>query len=266
MSKGCCKNSAQMSNMSSTVQRVSNLRIVLVIAGTRGDVQPCVSLARELLRRGHAPLCVASSDFAPFCDSYDVPFRSLGVGSPPYEALNTVHSMPAVFEALGPWMVEHWGRMCDSVRAACEEHGADLVLATTFALSFARDVASALALPIWGAHFFTDLPTSSFAPAGYVSAPDVPGLRWLNFAKHLFQLVGVAGAWRRTGLLERRKVHRAESLGLPRDDPAELHWLTHTPGLFAVSALAVPWPADYGSERGFDRVRQKPGRLSVSSL
>ncbi len=51
------------------------MKIALLTAGTRGDLQPFIALARELQKRGATPVLVASSEFEPLIRSYGLDFR-----------------------------------------------------------------------------------------------------------------------------------------------------------------------------------------------
>ena len=42
------------------------LRVILLAVGTRGDVQPCVALATQLIKRGHFPLIVSTKKYKAF--------------------------------------------------------------------------------------------------------------------------------------------------------------------------------------------------------
>ena len=119
-----------------------NLKLVIVVAGTRGDVQPCIALSIALSKLGHRPLVLAPEPFRALCSAYDVPFSSLGEPAPTH-MLGRAGKLHEVFELLAPWLLANWSRLAETVRAACGAHGADAVLATAFALPFTRDVCAA---------------------------------------------------------------------------------------------------------------------------
>ena len=48
------------------------LRIVFIAIGTRGFVQPCLALAKELKKRGHFPLIISTKKFKTFIESHGI--------------------------------------------------------------------------------------------------------------------------------------------------------------------------------------------------
>ena len=46
-----------------------SLRVAVLTAGTRGDVQPFVALGRYMQNRGHQVMICTSDDFQPFVES-----------------------------------------------------------------------------------------------------------------------------------------------------------------------------------------------------
>ena len=48
------------------------LRVVFIAVGTRGFVQPCLALAKELQKRGHFPLIISTKKFQKFIESHGI--------------------------------------------------------------------------------------------------------------------------------------------------------------------------------------------------
>lgn len=55
------------------------MKVVLLTAGSRGDVQPFIALAREVQRNGHDVTLAGPADARELVSGYGVPFASLGV-------------------------------------------------------------------------------------------------------------------------------------------------------------------------------------------
>ncbi|HEX7825095.1 MAG TPA: glycosyltransferase, partial [Mycobacterium sp.] len=49
------------------------MRFTLAVHGTRGDVEPCAAVGRELLRRGHDVRMAAPPNLVDFVESAGVP-------------------------------------------------------------------------------------------------------------------------------------------------------------------------------------------------
>jgi UDP:flavonoid glycosyltransferase YjiC (YdhE family) len=110
------------------------MRIAIQTLGTRGDVQPYLALARELMAQGHEVQIAAPEQFASFASSLGVPFAPL---SGKFLALlNTPEGKAAVaggtgFSA-GLKLLKHirplMRRLLDEEWAAVQSFGPDLIL------------------------------------------------------------------------------------------------------------------------------------------
>lgn len=141
--------------------------IVILAAGSRGDIQPCVALGQELLQRGHRVRIVASRRYLSLIESAGLEFAALTVD--PLELLDTEEGEellaggrnPARFligfrRIMGPVA----GRMLRELLVATKD--ADLFLCPT--LGFLGDhLGEHLGIPWALIHFQPSEPTREFA-------------------------------------------------------------------------------------------------------
>ena len=157
------------------------MRIVMACYGTRGDVEPCAAIGRELVMRGHDVQMVVPPDLIDF-------ISSAGLAAAPYgprlEAILDAHRKFYVFYFQNFWKVwtfrEHgrlsrdawqprlecWGEMGRSLAAVAE--GADLLFSSLPFEEVAANVAEYHDIPFAVLHYFPCRPNGkllSFLPA-----------------------------------------------------------------------------------------------------
>ncbi|MGD1257267.1 glycosyltransferase [Mycobacterium seoulense] len=133
------------------------MKIVLAGYGSRGDVEPCVAVGRELLRRGHDVLMAVSPDKLRFVESAGV--TAVAYGPDTREQINTatdfVHRVQDPISAL-PELVERvtqvWAEKSAALTSLAE--GADLLVAGMNEQRLAVNVAEFYAIPFAALHFF----------------------------------------------------------------------------------------------------------------
>ncbi|KAG0565764.1 hypothetical protein KC19_7G012800 [Ceratodon purpureus] len=86
-----------------TVERVPPLRIVMLIVGTRGDVQPFLAIGKKLQEYGHRVRLATHADFKDFVQSSGIEFYPLG-GDPKVLAEYMMKNMS--FLSTGPMEVQ----------------------------------------------------------------------------------------------------------------------------------------------------------------
>jgi sterol 3beta-glucosyltransferase len=217
------------------------VQVALLTAGTRGDVQPFLALARALERAGHAVRLAGPSDAAGLAAEHGVPFAPLGAD---YQALLASEEGRAMLanplRAVRAWR----GMVLPLVRATIDgawaaAQGADLLVYHPKILGGA-DMAERL-----GARAFVATPVPLLTPTRAFPAPgvatrDLGG--WLNRRSY-----GAVHAATRpfAGLLRR---WRADVLGLPARAAGAGPYTVRgapVPVLHAFSAHVVPRPADW---------------------
>lgn len=218
--------------------------VVIIAAGSRGDVQPCLALGRALTGRGYAVRVVASPRYHDLITEAGLDFHALShdpaeiVASPEGQALLAGGRTPIGFvrgfqRVLGPLLA----RMLTEVQAGAEQ--ADLVVAPSFGF-LGLHLSEYLRVPHAVVHFQPSQPTGAFPH------PLAPGARFLGPPGNRlsFQAVDLA-SW----TVSRRIVNtwRREHLGLPPMSPlAPFSRVRRAPVLCAFSPAVVPRPADWG--------------------
>lgn len=235
----------------------TRLRPLILALGTRGDVAPCVALARELQARGHCPLVCAFDDLVPLVASEGVASWPAGVASvsQPAEWL-ACRTRADMLAHSAPEMRANWRTLGESYYRAAQAHEADVILATSMADVHGLDIAERLAVPCWAVRLAPDLdgemPTAALPPAGYRDGGPVG-----NVAAHLVERARVIAAVARHGLIASVLDFRREVLGLPGlrlpgagvevplYSPFRQRLGRRRPVLFAVSDHLCPRPSEY---------------------
>ncbi|HEY8480174.1 MAG TPA: glycosyltransferase [Spirillospora sp.] len=218
-------------------------KIVIFAAGSRGDVQPCAALGRELRRRGDEVRLVASARYAPLATRAGLELAPLTAD--PVEILesdagqellaggrNPVRFLGGFRRILGP--------MAERLLAECLDagKGADLILGPTLGF-LPRHIGEHLGVPWALIHFQPSRPTGAFPH------PFVPRARWFGPWANRASFAAVDQiAW----LLARPFVNpwREESLGLPRL-PVRGVRPDDATALACFSPVVVPRPRDWPS-------------------
>ncbi len=133
------------------------MKFVLAGYGSRGDVEPCAAVGRELLGRGHDVRMAVSPDKMAFVEAAGVPAVAYGPDTREQmdsaaqfirEARNPISALPAVMEHL----TGVWTKKTATLTSLAE--GADVLLAGINEQELAAVVAEYLAIPLAALHFF----------------------------------------------------------------------------------------------------------------
>ena len=103
-------------------------RPIILTLGTRGDVQPFLLLARELLRRGAAPLLMASGHFAPLAREAQVPMASILEGDAVWKMDSKEASPQKAADIFHASLARHMSAMLRQIERVASEHRADVVV------------------------------------------------------------------------------------------------------------------------------------------
>ncbi|KLO35335.1 glycosyltransferase [Mycobacterium nebraskense] len=133
------------------------MKIVLAGYGSRGDVEPCAAVGRELLRRGHDVLMAVPPDRLHFVESAGL--KAVAYGPDTREQINAatnfVHRVQDPMSAL-PQLVERvtqvWAEKGTALVSLAE--GADLLVAGMNEQRLAANVAEFYGMPFAALHFF----------------------------------------------------------------------------------------------------------------
>lgn len=133
------------------------MKFVLVGYGSRGDVEPCVAVGRELFRRGHDVQMAVPPDRRQFVESAGLLAAAYGphMREQMHEATEFVRRVQDPISAL-PQLTERvtqvWAEKSAALAALAE--GADLLVAGMNEQRLAANVAESYGMPFAAVHFF----------------------------------------------------------------------------------------------------------------
>lgn len=154
------------------------LRVVLAAVGSRGDVQPIVALAQELVTRGHAPTVAAPPNFEGWITGLGLAFAPLGTNMQVFmhENRDVMSGNPlAMIQGMNRYFSEQVPMQLAQLMPMCR--GADAILFAGLALA-APSVAEHLRLPILGVVYSTCMLPSHRHPPPMIRWHGLPG--WFN--------------------------------------------------------------------------------------
>jgi UDP:flavonoid glycosyltransferase YjiC (YdhE family) len=239
------------------------MKFVLASYGSRGDVEPCAAVGRELLRRGHEVLMAAPPDMLGFAESAGL--RAAAYGSDTREQLNTaanfVHQVENPMGALHQVVErlnETWTAKTGTLTALAD--GADLLLAGMNEQELAANVAERQGIPLAALHFFpAQIITSGLLHSsmtlgaanaqrralGLAETTELPAASLEIQAYDEFCLPGLAASW--GDAAKRRPFVGALTLELATDSDEEVaSWIAAgTPPIcFGFGSTPIGSPAD----------------------
>ncbi|MET9394294.1 glycosyltransferase [Streptomyces sp. NPDC006624] len=217
---------------------------MMFAAGSRGDVQPCLALARSLMQHGHAVRVLASARYEQLITSTGAGFHPVAadpsdiVGSATGQELLGSRQGPLAFvRTMSKVLRPHVENLLDEAFACAA--GADLVLAPTFGL-FGAHLNQRLGIPHAVVHFQPSQPTRAFPH------PFVPAARKLGgLGNRVSYDIVDAGTW----LLSRRHVNRwrlRHNGQPPLPVLSPLRATRRSTVLCAFSPTVVARPSDWG--------------------
>jgi UDP:flavonoid glycosyltransferase YjiC (YdhE family) len=220
------------------------MRITIFAAGSRGDVQPCSLLGRELQRAGFNVLLAAPENFSDFIRGYDLRFHPLRgdvqqiMGSETGRTFmengstNPLKQIRAMRTMLGPVAM----KMAEDVREACRDTDALISLAV-FA-PFAKSIAEVRGIPLINVEPTPLLPTRAFPAPGW---PVQRNLGGLHNRLSGFGMLQVIWQWYRPYVNRFRQRFKLP----PYTGTSFYHILNATPLLGAYSSRVIPHPPDW---------------------
>jgi UDP:flavonoid glycosyltransferase YjiC (YdhE family) len=218
------------------------MKVVVVAHGVRGDVEPCIAVGRELLRRGHDVLVAIAPNMLEFVES--VGLAAVAYGPDAREEMNPatellrdfatqMHSQVRVLTAV----VEHVAQVKADKSATLMTltQGADLLVAGFNEQGVAANIAEYCGIPLAAVHPF---PTRIWSPESMVSV----GAKGTDDAQRLaLGLPAVPGPSARESL----EIQAYDELCLP-GPTAE--WVDLDGRHPFVGALALELPTDVDDE------------------
>lgn len=220
------------------------MKITIFAAGSRGDIQPCVALAKGLQHVGHTVYLAAPADFAGFAQEHGVGFRPLRGDVQQIMASDTgrefmesgggnpLKSIRAIRTLIAPVVLQ----MAEDAFAACRD--ADALICLGVFSAFGQAIAEALNVPIINVEPTPLLPTRAFPAPSWPIQRDLGGLHNLLAGRLMLQVVWL---WYRPFV----KAFR-QRLGLSPYSGRRFYGdLRATPMLGAYSPTVIPHPPDW---------------------
>ena len=224
------------------------MRIAILSAGTRGDVQPFLALGLALQQAGHTVTLAASDNFKSWIQEMGLGFTPINFNFQEYgqsdevqQTMGTPSKNPLRFLANISAFIRHtqslYTRMYNDLWQASQD--AEFIIASTVAFA-GVDCAAKLQIPCCLAHLQPQTPTTEF--------PSFTLPTWLSFGGRFNRLTHVLAdniQWRVMGSVYSR--WRQDILDLP---PLPAYALTHfrenqVPALYAYSPIVLPKPPDW---------------------
>ncbi|ANE80811.1 hypothetical protein A7U43_17240 [Mycobacterium adipatum] len=183
------------------------MKIVVAVHGTRGDVEPCAAVARELRTRGHdvrmavPPNLIGFVGTVGFTDA--VPYgvdSQKQVESDAFQNYWQFHNPLTVVRKAVDYYTAGWSEMNAALTELAAD--ADIILTGTTYQEVAANVAERYGIPLAALHYFPNRPNSQLIP--------VPAPRWV--AKSGFAVLEW-GLWR---VSKKAEDEQRRILGLPK--------------------------------------------------
>lgn len=183
------------------------MKIVVAVHGTRGDVEPCTAVARELRDRGHDVRMAVPPNLIGFVSSIGftdaVPYgvdSQKQVESDAFQNYWQFHNPLTVARKAIDYYTAGWTDMNAALTDLAAD--ADIILTGTTYQEVAANVAERYDIPLAALHYFPNRPNSQLIP--------VPAPRWV--AKSGFAVIEW-GLWR---VSKKAEDEQRRTLGLPK--------------------------------------------------
>lgn len=220
------------------------MRLTLIAYGTRGDVQPFLSLAYGLRGRGHQVRLVAPTSSADWVRCSGIELAELPVDVQALFAAEEARRMLARGDILSffCWLArvedDYRERLRQVILEATQD--ADAILTHPLTEDRAAAVGAARRIPVVPVYFYPLVPSRHF-PSAFISTRDLGPLNPLTHA-----LMGQM-LWR-TSSQDVAALRRHLGLGTARQAYAREVQQRRLPTLLAYSPLLAPPPPDYGPQ------------------
>lgn len=221
------------------------MRLALLTAGSRGDVQPILALALGLTRAGHHVRVVSHANFASLATEYGVDFHPTRGDA---RAIVESEEGKAILRQKNPIRV--WNQMTELATPFAREYaevslraceGVDAVGFSGIAMFFGLSAAEKLGLPVFGA-----VPVPIAATREHPHPLLSSGPSWLPGYNRLSYRLANWVMWRAfRGLMNRLRSEIAGLPGYPRGGPFPRLMGDGMPLLCGVSPSVFPRPADW---------------------
>jgi UDP:flavonoid glycosyltransferase YjiC (YdhE family) len=223
------------------------MKITLIAAGSRGDVQPYVALGKGLKQAGHTVRVLATRDFQELITAYDLEFVDMGQnaqGSAAQARITEIveqGNLLKILAATGQGAEQLAHQAAVSGLAACR--GVDLIVAGLGGLFSGLALAEKLGIPLLQAHLMPLTPTREFSGVLTPPLPQTPLTPWTNRLSHhltrqmMWQMCRAADYRARTEVLQ--------TAPSPFFGPFEALRRQTQPILYGYSPQVLPPPKDW---------------------
>ena len=191
------------------------MKFVLASWGTRGDVEPCAAVGRELLRRGHDVCMAVAPDVVGFAESAGL--AAVAYGPDLQTIADARRSWTRFFRT--PWRIrdlskltreiqesynECWGQGSTTLKSLAD--GADLLIGTSVGFEMlAANVAEYYDIPLATLHWFPLRANGQLLP--FLPAP------LCRFAMAVFEWLSRGGTAKKSDKAQRRELGLPEATG-----------------------------------------------------
>jgi UDP:flavonoid glycosyltransferase YjiC (YdhE family) len=183
------------------------MKIALAVHGTRGDVEPCAAVGRELLRRGHDVRMAVPPNLIGFVESAGVP-GAVAYGPDSQKQLDAdffrdfwkVQNPVTLVRKGMDYITEGWAEMSETLMALSED--ADILLTGTTYQEVVANVAECRGIPLAALHYFPARVNSHIVAFPAPSA--------------VVRSVWTAAEWLHWRMMKNAEDAQRRALGLPR--------------------------------------------------
>jgi UDP:flavonoid glycosyltransferase YjiC (YdhE family) len=189
------------------------MKFVLASWGSRGDVEPCVAVGRELMRRGHEVRMAVPPDLVGFAESAGLAAVAYGPDLQPalegyrdfwarfFRSFWSIQDLITLWRELWEPVNQRWGEGSTTLRSLAD--GADLVVTSSVGFEqLAANVAEYYDIPLATLHWFPLRANGQLLP--FLPAP------LCRFAMTVYERLSFGGAAKKFEKAQRRE------LGLPK--------------------------------------------------
>src|SRR3954462_12656630 len=144
-------------------ERRDSMRILIVTAGSRGDVAPFTGLGQRLQRAGHQVALAAHDRFADLVRECGLEYRALPGDPVELVRARTAAPSPAAARSVFATSLDELG----DGRVAAAAAGTDILLTAFGPAPLSRLVAQGFGIPSLGVYLAPGVPTREFPPPGW---------------------------------------------------------------------------------------------------
>lgn len=161
------------------------MKITIISAGSRGDVQPFIALGKGLKEAGHKVNVLASKDFQNLIAAYDMQFFDIGGSmetvAQSMQGLLEQGNFIKILSSMGPAAQKLVVQAAESGLNACQ--GSDFIIAGLGGLFVGLSLSEKMGIPFVPAYLYPFTPTTEF-PSVLSPLPQMRLPPWANWLSH----------------------------------------------------------------------------------